>query len=260
MQLSKMQDIGGCRAIVATSDQVNRLRQKYEKSDLKHKLAGVDDYLASPKASGYRSIHLKYKYFSDKKAPAVYNGLGIEVQLRSRLQHAWATAVETVGTFLSQALKSSQGEDRWLRFFALAGSAIAIREGSTALVPETPTKKTALIAELRRASVELNVERVLKTYSQVIRVTEEGTTANNHYFLLKLEPKTERMTVTGFNRRDLEKASELYLEAEKDIQGTPGSEAVLVSVDSLNSLKRAYPNYFLDTDVFLHELKEAVRR
>jgi ppGpp synthetase/RelA/SpoT-type nucleotidyltranferase len=77
---------------------------------------GVDDYILSPKNSGYRSVHLLYKYNSDKKAPSIYNGLFIEVKIRSRLQHAWATAVETVVTFLQQALKSSQGEEEWLRF------------------------------------------------------------------------------------------------------------------------------------------------
>jgi ppGpp synthetase/RelA/SpoT-type nucleotidyltranferase len=102
MQLSQMQDIGGCRAIVSTTEQVKELMKKYEKSDLKHNLDDIDDYILLPKQSGYRSVHLLYKYNIDKVAPAIYNGLFIEVQIRSRLQHAWATAVETVGTFLRQ--------------------------------------------------------------------------------------------------------------------------------------------------------------
>jgi hypothetical protein len=107
---------------------------------------------------------------------STYNGLRIEMQLRSRLQHAWATAVETVGTFLRQALKSSQGEGAWLKFFALMGSALARRE-HTPLVP-----------------------------------------------------------------------------------GTPGAEAVLVSVDSVTALRSAYPNYFLDTKAFVEAYKLAVDR
>jgi hypothetical protein len=42
----------------------------------------------------------------------IYNDLKIEMQLRSQYQHAWATAVETVGTFIGQALKSSIGPER----------------------------------------------------------------------------------------------------------------------------------------------------
>jgi len=35
-------------------------------------------------------------------------------------------------------------------------------------------------------------------------------------------------------------------------------DAVLVSVESLELLRRAYPNYFLDTRAFLNALKQAV--
>lgn len=143
MQLSQMQDLGGCRAILGSWEQVRALQKRYKESDLKHTLDDVDDYITKQKESGYRGVHLIWKYYSDSKSPAaLYNGLFIEMQLRSSLQHAWATAVETVGTMLKQSLKSSQGEEKWLRFFALMGSAIARREKQDALVPNTPKTKT----------------------------------------------------------------------------------------------------------------------
>jgi hypothetical protein len=40
-----------------------------------------------------------------------------EIQLRSRLQHAWATTVETVDTFTRQAIKTGGGKAEWRRFF-----------------------------------------------------------------------------------------------------------------------------------------------
>jgi hypothetical protein len=199
-----------------------------------------------------------YKYFSDKQTPSIYNGLFIEVQMRSRLQHAWATAVETVGTFLSQALKSSQGEEDWLRFFALMGSALAIREKSEALVPNTPLKQKELTRELRALATKLNVEKALQMYGQALNVGREGAGKGNHFFLLRLEPQRGRMNIEGFPRKDLERASARYLEVERQIEGTTGAEAVLVSVDSLAALERAYPNYFLDTNVFLTALQQAL--
>jgi ppGpp synthetase/RelA/SpoT-type nucleotidyltranferase len=102
MRLTQMQDIGGCRAVLRTSKAVKHLHAMYEFSGLKHALAGTDDYIESPKDSGYRGIHLIYRYFSDKNKQA-FNGLKIEVQLRSVYQHSWATAVETVGAFAQQA-------------------------------------------------------------------------------------------------------------------------------------------------------------
>ena len=95
MTLSQMQDIGGCRAILSDALAVSKLCESYADSDLKHTLAATDNYIDSPKDSGYRGVHLVYKYYSDRRKD--YNSLKIEVQLRSRLQHAWATAVETAG-------------------------------------------------------------------------------------------------------------------------------------------------------------------
>jgi len=40
----------------------------------------------------------------------------IEIQIRSKLQHIWATAVETVGFFTGQAIKSNEGEKEWNDF------------------------------------------------------------------------------------------------------------------------------------------------
>jgi hypothetical protein len=44
-----MQDIGGCQAIVGTTDHVRRLMKLYQDSDLKHVLDDVDDHIAAPK-------------------------------------------------------------------------------------------------------------------------------------------------------------------------------------------------------------------
>ena len=142
MDLARMQDIGGCRAVVRTVRTVDRLLELYAVGETQHELLKQDDYIwekpGGHDQSGYRGVHLIYKYWSDKKPE--YNGLRIEVQMRSKLQHAWATTVETVGTFTRQALKSSRGEADWLRFFALMGSALALRE-KTPLVPGTPTTR-----------------------------------------------------------------------------------------------------------------------
>ena len=94
MNLSQMQDIGGCRAIVKDVKSIRSLVEAYRESDLKHKMLRLDDYLDAPKSSGYRGIHLIYRYFSDRTE--TYNGLQIEIQVRTPLQHSWATAVETV--------------------------------------------------------------------------------------------------------------------------------------------------------------------
>ena len=118
--LSEMQDIGGCRIVLGSLSQVEKLVKEYEHSDLKHKLVYQDNYIAMPKISGYRGIHLIYSYLSDRKE--TYNGHTIEIQFRTELQHAWATAVEIVGFFRRELLKSSEGRSSLEAFFQIDGS------------------------------------------------------------------------------------------------------------------------------------------
>ena len=254
MQLSQMQDIGGCRAVVSNAAQVKALHQLYKESDLKHHLVREDDYITQPKGSGYRSIHLIYRYRSDRKE--TYNGLQIEMQLRTQFQHAWATAVETVGTFLQQSLKASRGSSDWLRFFVLTSSAIALREHMPT-VPEAPKSKGELVKELRHYVQHLDVANTLRAYGQSLRALDIPALKRAHYFLLELRPSEGKLTVRGFSGVELDRATEAYLDVEKTLKG-PGSEAVLVSVESVDALRKAYPNYFLDTDVFLKAMETAI--
>ena len=77
MQLARMQDIGGLRAVTASLKKAYSLKDNYHRSQFKHTLHLHRDYINNPKASGYRSIHLVYKY----KNPSVpeYDGLFIEL-------------------------------------------------------------------------------------------------------------------------------------------------------------------------------------
>jgi len=233
------------------------LGKAYKHSDLKHTLVHEDDYISSPKQSGYRSHHLIYRYYSDRSE--VYNGLKVEIQIRSVIQHAWATAVETVGTFIQQALKSSQGEKDWLRFFALFGSYLASREG-TPPVPNTPSNQRELRDELRHYAESLDVENHLIAYATALGAPElAGASKDAHYFLLELDAPARRVKVTGYKMDELQKASNDYLASERAIiEGKSELDAVLVSVESVKALKQAYPNYFLDTHRFITQLRRAI--
>lgn len=261
MRLSQIQDIGGCRAIVQNVRDVIAVHKYYvDESAIKHPLATCDDYIAKPKPSGYRGVHLVYRYFSDKTPKAIYNNLKIEVQLRSRYQHAWATAVETVGMFSGQALKSSLGSAEWQRFFALMAGAIAIREGK-ALVPGVPTNRQDLVRELRNYVVQLRVIERLHSYRDALKhLTGTGSSGRSaHFFLLRLDPVLGTLVVRGFRAGQAQQAAAAYSDAEQDAKKKPGTDAVLVSVESINALAKAYPNYFADTRLFVNLLVQTMR-
>jgi hypothetical protein len=200
-------------------------------------------------------VHLVYRYFSDKSKTA-YNGLKIEMQLRSQFQHAWATAVETVGMFSGQALKSSLGDEDWKRFFSLMGSAIAMRERCPA-VPGTPVIGRDLREEIRDHAVKLKVAERLDGYRNAMHNISTAS-QDAFYFLMQLDPKASQLSVRGFKRGEAELAEVEYAKAENLSKTSQGTDAVLVSVESVNALSKAYPNYFADTGLFSSLMKQTI--
>jgi Region found in RelA / SpoT proteins len=165
MKLSQMQDLGGCRAILPDVGAVDALYGMYRGDEPLLQGEGslkCYDYIRTPKDDGYRGIHIVGRYNARIASREPWNGQRIEIQLRSRLQHAFATTVETVTTFTREPLKFGAGPTKWRRFFSLMGSALAIRE-ATSLVAGTPTNERELVKELREVTRTLKVRQRLNS-------------------------------------------------------------------------------------------------
>jgi ppGpp synthetase/RelA/SpoT-type nucleotidyltranferase len=249
MKLSQMQDIGGCRAIMPGVDHVQSLAQVYAEATAKNPRRGGQfvkkyDYIANPKPSGYRGVHLIYKYCTEAPEFKPYEGLRIELQIRSFTQHWWATAVETVDTFTGQALKSNIGTVPWQRFFTLIATAFAVMENCP-LVPNTPHTTTDIRSAINEWQPQIALLRGIN------QATEQIASGKGDIFLLELNPNAGVTNVTSFQRHQLLVAQTAYLELEKAIAAEKGVQAVLVSADSFADLRKAYPNYFLDITAFV---------
>jgi hypothetical protein len=135
------------------------------------------------------------------------------------------------------------------------GGALAFRE-NTAPVPGVPNVYSELVCEIREHSKKLQVSNQLQAFGMALQYYESLQTKDNHYYLVEVNHIRKTVSVTGFTKAESDKATAKYLEVEKKLKEQPNSDAVLVSVDSMNSLRQAYPNYFLDTNVFLREFEE----
>lgn len=255
MELARMQDIGGCRAILPTVKAAEEIFVYYTcESQVKHEIVRFDDYISTPQQSGYRGIHLVFRYFSSRAE--AYNGYHIEMQLRSKLQHAWATAVETVDLFRQYSLKSSRGPGNWLRFFSLMGSAFA-RIEHRPTVPNTPRNKIELYREITELATSLDVINTLSLYGTAINLTEQRVGTSEDYYLFVLDPLSRDLNIKPFRQSELEKANDEYTQLEKELSSN--HEVVLVKAGSIDNLRLAYPNYFLDTSVFLQYLQKYIK-
>jgi len=261
MQLARMQDIGGIRAVLESVCDVYLLADEYkDKSRFDHELAGDGkDYIKSPRdEDGYRSLHLVYKY-KNKKNPE-YDGLLVELQIRTKLQHSWATAVETMGTFLGQALKSRQGDKEWLDFFALVSSAFASMENTELLQKHKKMTQKEIFKSVSKMNDELKVLEKIRGYSVAVNeINKRGSSGTGwSYHLIILNSLEKTVQIKPYKRGSIKQATEDYAKVEAEAAKGQKIEAVLVSAGPLSMLRQAYPNFFLDISDFVERIRQII--
>lgn len=252
MGLGGMQDIGGYRAVLKDTKDLSRLKKSLSINN-NHKLEKIVDYVEKPKDSGYRSIHFIYTYNSKNIS---YDGLKLELQIRTKLQHNWATAVETAGIITKTSLKSSQGPDEWLEFFKIVSSLFAIKERQNVLNEHSEKTMEELMLECEKLATKLNVTDILKAL-RVSAKQIEIEKFSGEYYILNINAKEKVVNIRSYKKKQFERASDDYLTIEKSIN-TSENAVVLVSADTIKSLKKAYPSYFLDTSEFISALEKII--
>ena len=258
MQLTTMQDIAGLRAILPTVSHAERLAAEYRTSRFAHKLQDERDYISSPRdEDGYRSIHLIYRY-ENKRNPS-YNGLRVELQIRSQLQHVWATAVETMGTFLGQALKSRQGDEAWIYFFSIVSAAFSHIEKRPVSARFSDLAIGDIHRTIARAEAELNALDLMRGFSVATENIPQVTGMRGYYYhLIVLDSEQRTVRVRPFRRDDFEEAVLEWERIEKRVAEGKRLEPVLVAAGTLHDTRQAYPNFFLDMRRFGRKIRQII--
>jgi ppGpp synthetase/RelA/SpoT-type nucleotidyltranferase len=264
MALSTMQDIAGCRAVMDSVENAELFAQSI-RSELAQKLSpgsqiGEKNYIENPKADGYRSIHFVVRYKASSSIEA--KGRKIEIQIRSLLQHRWATALETVDLFTGQTLKNGGGNVRWRRFFALSSNIFAHQENRP-LIPGMPVSYGDLSTEMQDLAGELRVVERLQGWSKVMRDVLEGSKPRDlrgvFCYLVELDVDESTTHIRPYRPEELKVAHENYLASELENGNVPNRSAVLVKAYSLDEVREAFPGYYGDTKAFLRALHLAGR-
>lgn len=247
--VSAMHDFAGCRLIFDDIEYLHNFRNYIHSPqvlrNVEHKLRHEPDkynYIEHPKFTGYRGIHDVYRHYPrgsvrrQEKKP--WDGLLVELQYRTRAQHAWATAVEISDLLDGERTKFELDSSQRGRFFAIASEIIARRhEKITKAFIETSTKD--LQDELQSIEDKLGILRRL----QLLKQFEDEASLQNHNVLniYRLDDGNLELEVIPFRAAApaIEKANEL--EASKE-----SLNAVYVRSDNPKQLRSAYRNYFND--------------
>lgn len=249
MALSTMQDVWWLRVIVPNISDIFKIKELYrDDTRLSHKLLNIYDYVFNPKEDWYRSVHIIYEYRHPQWSE--FDGLKIELQIRTRLQHAWATAVETVGTFLGQWLKSNQWEKKRLDFFSLVSAKFALIEW-TSLPKKYQSKDIERIDQhIKKREKELDVYKTLESSVLLMDIVSKSI---GSYVVISSNLFERRWKIRHFAKDNFAGAQKHYMQQEIEANKN-GNRVALVSTDDIKNLRRAYPNAFGDTQEFLKYL------
>ncbi len=261
MQASRMQDIGGVRVIADTIQDVYALYHAVADNKKSRQILELppNDYIARPKTDGYRSLHQVFRYVSEKHPES--NGLRIELQIRTKLQHAWATAVETLGAIEKASFKTGEGNDAVKRYFQVASALFSLDEGQPVTASCQEISPGALVREFEELDSRLEATAKLRTLAvrQLPKIT--GRQHKSGLLLLVLE-----VSPTGDSRLEVQRYDNLAI-AEMAYSGiellnkdNPAVYVLLMNTNNISRLQQAYPNYYLDASLFLENTRRVCEK
>ena len=251
-KLAEMNDVAGCRLIFESIDDLYEFRGEFRNARFKHKLKNDDnadkyDYIKYPKPeTGYRGVHDVYSYASGSVSGKRYEGLLVEIQYRTHVQHAWATAVEVVGFVTENEPKFERGDARFREIFRYASEILA-----RAFENEKSCLKDLGDEEVVRGFDDLDSElRFIEMLGGLDVAGQEGLMGKN--VILVFEENDLR--VKSFVRAP--EALEELFRLEKE---NPGKDIVLVRGDRGRDVRVAFRNYFSDASDFTGKIREGRR-
>lgn len=251
MQLVRMDDIAGCRLIFSSVEQLRTFRHQLHKARFAHKLRNGEnlnkyDYILQPKATGYRGIHDIYEYNVRSIRNSHLNGLYIEIQYRTLVQHAWATAVEVIGFVTESQPKFQKGDKRFESAMAYASEILArTHEGMRGPFPQLSYKE--VLDRFLELDDEISLLRTLRGLAK-----SKTEISGKRHSVLNMSPDGE-LAIHSF--RDAADAIRKLFELEKL---HPMHDVVLVRADSTEEVRLAFRNYFSDVNEFLRLIDEGV--
>lgn len=247
MNLVRMDDVAGCRLIFKSIKDLYNFRNEFHKARFNHKRRNeVDkyDYIKTPKLTGYRGVHDVYEYDVNSITNRHLNGLYVEIQYRTLVQHAWATAVEVIGFITESQPKFEYGDDRYLKAMIFASEILARAfEDQTGALPDIGDGK--LVQDFLSLEKELHLLRTLRGLNSADKTYTEKKNA------ILVFSSADNLEI--YEYRDATDALRRLFELEKEF---PDHDIVLVRADTSEDVRLAFKNYFSDARDFINLIED----
>lgn len=246
MQLSRMDDVAGCRLIFRSIAELYSFRARFHKARFNHTRRNDPDkydYIKKPKSTGYRGVHDVYEYHVKSKVGRRLAGLYVEIQYRTLVQHAWATAVEVIGYITESQPKFQRGDERYEQAMALASEILARTfEDMKGPFPDLADR------EVVRRFLALDKELSLLDTLRGLNAADKAVLEKRNAVLIF--SGTQELEIRTY--RNSAEALRALFELEKQL---PDRDIVLVRADTPYEVRQAFRNYFSDARDFIRMIE-----
>jgi ppGpp synthetase/RelA/SpoT-type nucleotidyltranferase len=235
MELDRMWDIAGCRCIFDTQKALLSLRDAiYKKMSVRKE----NDYL-NGKSNGYKALHL---YVECPKTKNI-----VEVQLRTKKHHNWATLVEIVDLIYNKQLKFGFKDNQFDNFFKLLSRLESL--------------------ELHECQQLIDVEQQQQLFLNICNVfTRNYTIVRQNWLKLEEKPNHNYFVIeVGTSRVPIIQSFEQYASAEDDYFQrflNTDNNVVLTHLVGPNykQICFAYSNYILTFHKFIEDYFKILKK
>lgn len=235
MNLSRMGDIAGCRCIMSVPDE----KKLYQLRDVVLAEYGahcrINDYLETPRSSGYKSLHIYVKDPLTQKT--------VEIQIRNRHHHNWATLVEIVDILFGTKQKERGAAGKLGRFLFLYSNVkhLSKEEFSEMMDLERKMRVFKKMSDL-----------LTKNYLNIRRQWVEQNNRGHYFVITASKSGSEILSFASFKE-----AESVYYEKYR---ANRESNIVLTCLKSpdFEQITMAYSNYILAMHEFFNDYREAV--
>ncbi len=258
-RLTQLQDIGGCRIIVDSNDDIENLitfiKSRAEERGL-FNVRRITDYRPSGRDdSGYRSVH----FIMER------DGCILELQLRSKIQHYWAESIERTSVIYGYHLKEGEGSPVVRSYFKTlsdiffemeAGRQPSGRQKNDLDVLRVEAERIIHSSEQPRAVGGYVNEEVIK--AMVAKEISVPSGLNN--WLLVFDWSKGEFVTWDVVSRNPQEAMASYVRYENEFPTEDRFEVVLIGSSNVATVSRTHSHYFgiADFDKILEGLDQSI--
>lgn len=253
MDLTRMHDIAGGRIIFPNLKLLYEFRKDFLRGQLRSKKyhqiqKGKYDYITIPNPNtGYRGIHDVFEEVSDDPIKAK-----IEIQYRTRVQHAWATTCEIWDSNFSDRAKFGLADKNIQLFFKLISEFFARMLEDSKFTTQSDIILYFKIVWLENKYHILSRLKGLNILRIVSRNLPKNRKVNKELLLLTKRIKETQLDFVIYEQ--IYQAMPAY--SRQELLDTE-DDSVLIKVANKKELKKAFNNYINDMSFFFNCWKRA---